>query len=149
MSHFTTIQTLFKDKECLIATLKKFFTEVESHQIPQNLIGYQGDVRSETASIIIRRKFVGRASNDIGFQYNPVEKTYQAIISEYDRKHHKYNEHWLNQLKVEYSQQVVEKQAQKIGAKVEKIRMSDGSIQYRIQGKSNRIKNLSQHKELR
>lgn len=149
MSHFTTIKTQFKDKKCLIAALKKFFREVEYQQIPQNLIGYKGDVRSQTASIIIRRKFVGQASNDIGFQYDPVEKSYQAIISEYDRNYQKYNGQWLNQLKVEYSQQVIEKEAQKMGAEVEKTRMSDGSIQYQIKGKANQIKKLSQRQKIK
>lgn len=34
---------------------------------PQPLYGYQGDLRSDSAHVIVRRAHLGRASNDIGF----------------------------------------------------------------------------------
>lgn len=144
MSHFTTVQTQFKDKECLVEALKTFFQEVENHNTAENLFGYRGDQRPQTAEVIIRRQFVGKLSNDIGFWYNRVDNCYNAYISEYDQKQLKYNDQWLNKVKVEYSQKAIEKQARKIGAGVEKVRMADGSVQYRIKTKAKQNKKFTQ-----
>lgn len=51
---------------------------------PQQLEGYHGDKRSQTAEIIIPRKQVGGASNDVGFKKN-ADGSYTAIVSDYDQ----------------------------------------------------------------
>lgn len=51
---------------------------------PEHLEGYHGDQRQQTAEIIIPRRQVGGASNDVGFKKN-ADGTYTAIISDYDR----------------------------------------------------------------
>lgn len=55
---------------------------------PMHLEGYHGDMRAETANIVIPRSLVnqylgGGASNDVGFTKTP--DGFDAIVSEYDR----------------------------------------------------------------
>jgi hypothetical protein len=101
MSHFTTIRTQITDTDALVKALADVgFDEVEAHQTAQNLSGYQGDLRSQTAEVIVRRQHIGRASNDIGFKRQD-DGTFEAIISEYDRK--KYSQQWLERLTQRYA----------------------------------------------
>jgi hypothetical protein len=69
------------------------------HNEAQNLYGYQGDKREQTAEIIIRRKYVGGAANDIGFKLQS-DGTYQAIISDYDRT--RYGAQFMKDLELDY-----------------------------------------------
>ena len=67
MSHFTRIKTRITEAKALVMALADVgFKTVEDHEAAQPLYGYQGDQRAQTAEVIIRRKFIGRASNDIG-----------------------------------------------------------------------------------
>lgn len=55
---------------------------------PQHLYGYHGDMREETAHVVIPREVVnqymsGGASNDVGF--TKTKDGFDAIVSEYDR----------------------------------------------------------------
>jgi len=55
---------------------------------PMHLEGYHGDMRAETANVVIPRSLVnqylgGGASNDVGFTKTP--DGFDAIVSEYDR----------------------------------------------------------------
>lgn len=69
MSHFTSIKTQIKNTDALIKALADVgFKNVEYHETAQHLYGYQGDVRPETAEIIIRKQYIGSMSNDIGFK---------------------------------------------------------------------------------
>lgn len=70
MSHFTTIKTEIKNVNALVKALEdmEFINQVELHEKAQGLYGFQGDLRPETAEVIIRRKYLGSASNDIGFK---------------------------------------------------------------------------------
>ena len=100
MSHFTTVKTKFISKENLVKALGEIgYNNVEVYDIPKNLHGYQGDIREQKAEIIIRRQFVGNASNDIGFRKN-ADNCYEAIISNFDRSKH--NDLWLGKLSQSY-----------------------------------------------
>lgn len=104
MSHFTIVKTQFKDVPGLIKALSdKGFKDVETHEEAVHLYGYQGDVRPETAEIVIRRQHVGSASNDIGFKRQE-DGNYTAIISSYDRN--RYSPKWLGELMQRYSYHV-------------------------------------------
>ncbi len=85
MSKYMTFTgTAFKDRECLLNALSECgYAEVEEGEA-LSLYGYQGDKRPETAQIIVRRKFIGGASNDLGFQ--KTEAGYIPVISEYDQR---------------------------------------------------------------
>lgn len=102
MSHFSEFTTNMNDEEALVGALEAmgFRGKIEKHQIAQPLYGYQGDVRPQKAHIIIRRKYVGSASNDIGFE-KQADGTYKAHISDYDKN--KYNQKWLDTLQTKYT----------------------------------------------
>jgi hypothetical protein len=100
MSHFTSIRTQIKNVDALTKALSDLgFKKIEVHNTARNLCGYQGDVRSQTAEVIIRRQYIGAASNDIGFKKQE-DDTFEAIISNYDRQH--YSQQWLNHLTQRY-----------------------------------------------
>lgn len=100
MSHFTSIQTQIKDADSLVKALADVgFQQVEMHSTAQPLYGYEGDRRADTAEVIIRRQQIGRLSNDIGFKRQS-DGTFQAIISDYDRRRH--SQDWLNQVTQRY-----------------------------------------------
>jgi hypothetical protein len=113
MSHFTSIKTRIADLEALTKALTDLgFKTIEVHTEAQNLYGYQGDQRSQRAEVIIRRKFVGSASNDIGFK-RQTDGTFEAIISNYDRT--KYSRSWLEQLTHRYAYHVTRAKLQEQG----------------------------------
>jgi len=103
MSRFCEVKTIFKDSASLICALVETGNwttdQIEIYDDPVGLYGYRGDMRNEKANIIIRRKHVGKASNDIGFAKDE-NGHYNAIISEYDAR--KYSDQWLGQLKTNY-----------------------------------------------
>lgn len=104
MSRYCTVKTEFKDGcaliDALMETGKWTVEQIEVHNEPQHLKGYTNDTRPETAHIIIRRKHVGGASNDIGF-VKENDGNYRAIVSSYDSK--KYGSRWMSQLKGNYA----------------------------------------------
>lgn len=101
MSHFTKLRTRIVDIDALLKALFEMgFKTVEVHETAEHLYGYQGDKRKQTAEVIIRRKHVGRASNDIGFKRRE-DGAFDAIISDYDRS--KYSQDWLNRLTQRYA----------------------------------------------
>lgn len=105
MSHYTTLETVFTDADSLLRGLKYLgFDVVEFHETPTPLFGYLGDKRAEKANIIVRREYVGRLSNDIGFIRN-AQGAFQAIVSDYDKA--VYGERWMRKLRVEYSKACV------------------------------------------
>lgn len=127
MSHFTTIKTQLRDTAALVQALADVgFPEVEVHETPQHLYGFEGDVRSQTAEVIIRRQHISGASNDIGFQRQP-DGTFQAIISDYDRRD--YAQPWLNRLTQRYGYHCLMAKAPAEGFSVESEEvMADGTI---------------------
>lgn len=129
MSHFTNIQLQFKDRNCLVEALVEMgwsLDKIELHNSPSNLYGWHGDVRQDCANIIIRRKYVGRDSNDIGFRLEP-DGTYTAIISEFDSRTN-YGSTWVNRLKQTYGVKVAKKQARLKGFSVQETKKSDGTV---------------------
>ena len=88
MSKYTTVATEFKDVESLVQALHEIgYTAATFHETAQNLYGYQGDQRTQTAEVIVRRSTkggLGSASNDLGFKRNS-QGNYEALISEYDQ----------------------------------------------------------------
>ncbi len=113
MSHYTTIKTRLTDTKALLEALAELgFKQIEVHEQAQPLYGYRGDQRSLTAEIIIRRKFVGTASNDIGFK-RQAGGIFEAIISDFD--HRKYAQHWLDKLAVRHAYHAVKAKLEEQG----------------------------------
>jgi phage-related tail fiber protein len=127
MSHFTAIKTQIKQIPPLLQALADLgFSEVEVHDAAQHLFGFRGDVRSQTAEVIIRRQYVGVASNDIGFQ-RQADGTFTAIISDYDQQ--TYSAQWLNQLTQRYGYHLLKATAPQQGFTVETEQvLEDGTI---------------------
>ena len=106
MSKFLTFpEILFKDRNLLLAALAEIgFADVEEgDRLP--LYGYQGDRRPETAEIVVRRRLIGHASNDLGFALTP--SGYVPVISEYDERTLLAGQ-FLTRLRTAYSEAVVE-----------------------------------------
>ena len=133
MSKFSKYSTVMKDAKCLKKVLSKHFKEVEVHDTPQDLIDFQGrkttylDKNGDKAEIIVRRKHVGGASNDIGFARD-ADGNFKAIISAYDRGSH--NDKWLEKISKEYliekaTQIMTEQEGEMFGTPET---LSDGSI---------------------
>jgi hypothetical protein len=102
MSHYSTIRTRLVNREFLVRALADlgFSGKVQVHDQPVQLHGYRGDRRRQRAEVVIPRKYVGRASNDIGFRRNK-DDTFDAIISDYDKR--KYSKQWLGRLAQRYA----------------------------------------------
>ena len=106
MSHYAKIKTKLVDQAALLKALADLgFGEVEVHERPLALRGYKGDLREDTAHVIIRRRFIGSSSNDIGF-LRQSDGTYAAIISEFDQDAAGYDQTWLDQLSQRYAYHV-------------------------------------------
>jgi hypothetical protein len=100
MSHYTRVRTKLNDATLLVAALNELgYPTAEVHDQPQQLFGYQGDLRPERAEVIVRRKHIGSASNDIGFARQE-DGSFEAIISGLDARRH--DAHWLDRLTQSY-----------------------------------------------
>ena len=95
----------FRDRRLLLAALADLgYTEVEEGEaLP--LYGYQGDRRPETAELVIRRRYLGSASNDVAFARTSTG--YVPILSEYDQRV-LHGGQLLVTLRTAYSERVVE-----------------------------------------
>jgi len=135
MSRYCEIKTQFKDQESLILALMESGgwtrDQIEVHEIPQNLFGYQNDERDDVANIIIRRNNVSHASNDLGFIKNE-DGQFQAIISNYDRN--RYNDKWLGNLTGNYAFRTLEKDQRSRGRSVSRTRSDNGHQRIEISG---------------
>ena len=83
------------------------YNNIEVHEEAQNLFGYQGDKRKQKAHIIIRKKYVGSSSNDIGFLREKGSKKYKIIASAYDKAWRTGKK--INKLKQTYGEKVIMK----------------------------------------
>jgi Protein of unknown function (DUF1257) len=127
MSHFTRLKTQIKDTDSLTRALADVgFTTIEVHSTPQPLYGYQGDIRSDAAEVIIRRCYIGALSNDIGFKRRS-DGSFEAVISEYDRA--RYSSQWLDRLTQRYAYHALVAKAPVEGFTIEtEETLEDGTI---------------------
>ena len=136
MSKFESYQTTLCDEDCLIQALQDNgfeASQIEVHKEAVNLYGYRGDVRPEKAHIVIRRKHIGAASNDIGFVRE--DGKFRAVISEFD-SNRQMNKTWLSNVQADHDKHRVVKILKEKGYKdiaVEKVEASAGRKKYRIQ----------------
>lgn len=102
--YLTFTDIVFKSEALLLAALAELgYTTVERGEA-LSLFGYQGDERSERAQLVIRRQYIGVASNDLGFARTA--EGYTPIISEYDQ-HTLHDGKFVTCLRTAYNERVV------------------------------------------
>jgi len=77
-------QVVFPSLELLLAALAELGYSGEQVAVGQSLslCGYGGDRHPEVADVVIRRRWLHSASNDLGFEQTP--SGYVPIVSEWD-----------------------------------------------------------------
>jgi hypothetical protein len=125
MSAYVTCKTQYKNRDSLVEALHDLgYSEVEVHESGANLYGYKGDQRAEKANVIVRRRYVGSASNDLGF-VRQADGSYAALVSEYDGRS-TFTEAKQNQLKARYAYRQVVRTAKAKGYTVASEKSQDG-----------------------
>ena len=109
--YLTFTDVVFKSESLLLAALADLgYAEVERGEaLP--LYGYQGDVRKERAEVVVRRRFIGSASNDLGFARTA--EGYTPIISEYDQRT-MHGGKFVASLRAAYNERVVQEMQQRL-----------------------------------
>ena len=126
MSAYSQFETIYRDRDCLVAALNEMgYATVEVHDEAVALVGYHGDMRSQKANVIVRRQYVGCASNDLGF-VKKEDGTYSAIVSDYDSSKH--NTKWFTDLKDKYLDKVTTKEAKKKGLILHSRQVVNGKL---------------------
>ena len=109
MSHYSEIALEIKSVDCLLEALQELLnidkSKIEIHDTPQALYDYRSTARPQTAHIIIRKEYVGSASNDMGVKRND-DGTYTLIVDEYSMSAHGYGAKWVNKLKQKYATKI-------------------------------------------
>ncbi len=136
-SHYTNIALAITDQDALLAALADMGYEgkVEIHDTPVTLIGYDGAPRrlngcEVQAEVIVRRRHLWRAANDIGFARQP-DGTYVAYVSEYDADVIAQQPHpnWQERLLQGHGVYVAQQQLREMGClDVEVTRQADGTV---------------------
>jgi len=141
VSHYTKVKTKLRNAAAIMKALQDMGFErsmIQQHEQAVALEGYRGDKRKDRAEIVIPRRFVGGASNDIGFKLQE-DGSYEAIISEYDshsgcaRKskyhdEHGYNAKWLKKLNQRYAYHNLKEELSDQGFFIEAENEEDGQI---------------------
>jgi len=102
VSKYSELKTVLTEERYLIEALQELGYAPEVCRQGMSLVGYMGDERPEKAQIIIRRRQLDSASNDIGFARDP-NGVYRASISEYDRGIG-FSEAWLGRVAQSYKE---------------------------------------------
>ncbi len=116
-------EIVFKDRPLLLAALAELgYADVEEGAaLP--LYGYAGDRRPETAELVVRRRHLGRASNDLGFRRT--DRGYVPVISEYDQRT-LLGGRFLARLRTAYAERVVETVRKRLRGSLH--RATEGSV---------------------
>lgn len=102
MSKYEELRTVLFDERFLVEALREIGYSPEVSHEGLSLYGYLGDERPEKAHIVIRRRQLDSASNDIGFARDE-SGVYRALISEYDRGIG-FNDAWLGRVAQTYKE---------------------------------------------
>ena len=122
MSAYKTVECDIVNLDCLLKALELLGFNPTYNETPQNLFGYQNDIRKEKANVVIPKEqinFFTGASNDIGFLWNEKDQKFDFIISAYDKK---LNMH--NRIIQAYVKVVLEQELEKNGFKT-KVQIQD------------------------
>lgn len=126
--YMTFTDAAFKDRESLLQALAECGYKVVEEGESLSLYGYQGDRRPETAQIVVRRDYIGAASNDLGFQ--KTDAGFVPVISEYDQRYMMQGK-FLTALKTNYNLKSTEKLARNLRGTLHQERVGS-TIKIRI-----------------
>jgi hypothetical protein len=132
MSKYLKIGTEIKDEGLFLDALREVCNEegIEFEQGEDlSLYGYQGRERSEKADYVIRRRFVGRSANDLGFRRRE-DGSIEAIISEYDQRTR--GQRIFNSVKRHYAVKAVQRAARRAGHTVREEQAEGNAVRLRI-----------------
>lgn len=106
MSKYLQFEAItFTDRRLLLAALADLgYAEVEEGEALPHY-GYAGDRYAEAPHLVVRRRFVGRLSNDLGFVRTP--QGYVPLVSEYDQRV-LHGGRFLPKLRTAYAERVVD-----------------------------------------
>jgi uncharacterized protein DUF1257 len=131
VSKYNQVETQYKDRDCLVDALGDMgYTDVEVHEVAQNLVGYHGDLRQQKANVIVRRKHISHSANDLGFVQQE-DGTFAMIVSDFDQGKH--NAQWNAKLKGAYGERGAMKVARKKGFHFLGKTVVNGKTQLRFQ----------------
>ncbi len=102
MSKYEELRTVLSEERFLVEALRDLGYSPEVAREGTSLYGYLGDERPEKAHIVIRRRQLDSASNDIGFARD-ANGVYRALISEYDGGIG-FNDAWLGRVAQTYKE---------------------------------------------
>ncbi len=121
------IEDEIRDRDALVAALGDLgFHEIEVHDHPQRLVGYEDDLRPEKAEIIIRRRHLSDVSNDIGFRKTKTG-AFEAVVSDYDVDAG-FGKDWRNKLMQRYGRHVAVAKLARKGFRVMREELRDGKL---------------------
>jgi hypothetical protein len=122
---------LDSDKEEEADRLRELYPNMSIHTDgPQRLRGYGGDLRKQSANVIIRKEHVQSAANDIGFSISDAGSS--AFISQFDKNN--FGTKWQNGVKQEYGVAKAKKTCRRHGWKFTEERTKDGEVHLNIKG---------------
>jgi hypothetical protein len=138
MSHYNVYADVpFKIQhlDCLVRALQEskhprtgesFAKCVERHADALPLEGYMGDKRTERAHVVIPRRHLKYAANDIGF-FCEADGTVRAIVSDNEQGYYGKGSAWLRRVTDLYHAAVAEKTIPR-GFRVTRTEQPDGTI---------------------
>ena len=125
MSAYVVSDCQIKNREDLVRALEEVFGTgtVEVHDSPFNLMAYAGDKREDVANVVVRRRHVGGASNDVGF-LQAEDGGWKAIVSKYDQGYlkKKLGGEFVTQIKTLAAVNAAERVAHSRGMKTTRVR---------------------------
>ncbi len=129
MSEYKVVEVDFKDEQVLLDSLKQMGYEPRICKEGTNLEGYQGDKREQKAHIILPRKQVGGASNDVGFERT--KDGFKLHASQFDRAWR--TGHKITKLRQTYAEKKITKTVSKKSKYTIKSRTEqEGKIKLKI-----------------
>ena len=134
MSAYVGCETEINDIEVLLESLVEMGIQrekIEVHEVAQKLHGYQGDAREQKAHVVVRRRAVGAASNDIGFE-RMEDGRYKTWVSEYDSLRGLGKQIAAGRLLATYAKNRVLKEAAKRRVKSVTCKEENGRMRIRI-----------------
>ena len=102
MSKYEEMSTVLMHEGYLVEALEQIGYKPEVYRDGAALYGYLGDERPEQAHVIIRRRQLNSASNDIGF-VRDASGQYRAVVSDYDRGIG-FDQAWLGRISQAYKE---------------------------------------------